>query len=82
MGPRRRGLRRVSHPRGARTLARFVAPPLQRRPALRAGLVVGLDGGYGRAAPPRSGGDKRARTADFLLAKQALSQLSYTPLDN
>ena len=25
------------------------------------------------------GGDKRTRTADFLLAKQALSQLSYTP---
>ena len=33
---------------------------------------------------PLCGGDKRARTADFLLAKQALSQLSYTPskLDN
>ena len=29
-------------------------------------------------APP-SGGDKRVRTADLLLAKQALSQLSYTP---
>lgn len=26
-------------------------------------------------------GDERARTADFLLAKQALSQLSYTPED-
>ena len=26
-----------------------------------------------------SGGDKRNRTADLLLARQALSQLSYTP---
>jgi hypothetical protein len=26
------------------------------------------------------GGDKRARTADLLRAKQALSQLSYTPM--
>ena len=31
------------------------------------------------ASPPRSGGGKRARTADPLLAKQVLSQLSYTP---
>ena len=29
---------------------------------------------------PLSGGDKRDRTADPLLAKQVLSQLSYTPL--
>ena len=28
----------------------------------------------------RFGGDKRDRTADLLLAKQALSQLSYTPI--
>ena len=28
----------------------------------------------------RSGGDKRDRTADPLLAKQVLSQLSYTPI--
>jgi hypothetical protein len=27
-----------------------------------------------------TGGDERARTADLLLAKQALSQLSYTPV--
>ena len=26
------------------------------------------------------GGDERNRTADFLLAKEALSQLSYTPI--
>ena len=29
---------------------------------------------------PFSGGDKRDRTADLLRAKQALSQLSYTPI--
>ena len=29
---------------------------------------------------PVSGGDKRDRTADPLLAKQVLSQLSYTPV--
>ena len=28
---------------------------------------------------PIFGGDKRDRTADLLLARQALSQLSYTP---
>ena len=28
----------------------------------------------------RSGGGKRTRTADILLAKQALYQLSYTPI--
>ena len=27
-----------------------------------------------------AGGDKRDRTVDLLLAKQALSQLSYTPM--
>jgi hypothetical protein len=37
-----------------------------------------------QAAPPRdkdlrSGGDDRVRTGDLLLAKQALSQLSYAP---
>ena len=31
---------------------------------------------------PFSGGDKRDRTADLLRAKQALSQLSYTPIGN
>ena len=29
---------------------------------------------------PSAGGDKRVRTADPLLAKQVLSQLSYTPI--
>ena len=29
--------------------------------------------------PAAPGGDERARTADPLLAKQVLSQLSYTP---
>ena len=29
---------------------------------------------------PRDGGGERTRTDDLLLAKQALSQLSYTPL--
>ena len=29
---------------------------------------------------PTAGGDKRDRTADLLLARQALSQLSYTPM--
>ena len=31
------------------------------------------------APPPRNGGGERDRTDDLLLAKQALSQLSYTP---
>jgi hypothetical protein len=31
---------------------------------------------------PLSGGGKRDRTADLLHAMQALSQLSYTPLQN
>ena len=31
-------------------------------------------------SPFISGGDKRDRTADLLLARQALSQLSYTPV--
>ena len=30
--------------------------------------------------PIKFGGDKRDRTADLLLARQALSQLSYTPV--
>ena len=30
--------------------------------------------------PLAAGGDKRDRTVDLLLAKQALSQLSYTPI--
>ena len=33
-----------------------------------------------RLFPPAFGGDKRDRTADPLLAKQVLSQLSYTPV--
>ena len=36
--------------------------------------------GFGRGpCQPAFGGDKRDRTADPLLAKQVLSQLSYTP---
>ena len=31
---------------------------------------------------PVFGGDKRDRTADLLLARQALSQLSYTPISS
>ena len=33
-----------------------------------------------RLFPQAFGGDKRDRTADPLLAKQVLSQLSYTPI--
>ena len=33
-----------------------------------------------RFSPEAPGGDKRDRTVDLLLAKQALSQLSYTPI--
>nr|ADI22704.1 hypothetical protein [uncultured Rhodospirillales bacterium HF0500_23A22] len=32
------------------------------------------------ALPPKNGGGERDRTDDLLLAKQALSQLSYTPI--
>ena len=31
---------------------------------------------------PKNGGDNRDRTDDPLLAKQVLSQLSYTPIDS
>jgi hypothetical protein len=34
---------------------------------------------YGNCFPPEPGGGERDRTDDLLLAKQALSQLSYTP---
>ena len=33
-----------------------------------------------RRSPKRSGGDKGSRTPDLLLARQALSQLSYAPV--
>ena len=33
-----------------------------------------------RRSPKRSGGDKGSRTPDLLLARQALSQLSYAPI--
>ena len=37
--------------------------------------------GFGRGpCQPAFGGDKRDRTADPLLAKQVLSQLSYPPI--
>ncbi len=38
--------------------------------------------GYGHRSfvPPEFGGARRDRTADLLLAKQALSQLSYGPV--
>ena len=36
---------------------------------------------YGRGKLIYLGGDERDRTADLLLAKQALSRLSYTPAE-
>ena len=35
-----------------------------------------------RASPLRDGGDKGGRTPDLLLARQALSQLSYAPISS
>ena len=45
-----------------------------RPPAYQADALTGW------AMSPFYGGDKRDRTADLLLARQALSQLSYTPV--
>ena len=57
-------------------------PPTSRLSGGRSNLLcyrpMFSQSGRGRFRP--NGGDKRDRTADPLLAKQVLSQLSYTPL--
>ena len=55
-----------------RKLAHFAASPLHRKPA-SLGFSMTLDGDF-------VGGDSRDRTGDLLLARQALSQLSYIPV--
>ena len=59
----------------AENFSRSLAPPLQ---ITNASLVcdLSLDGGTLYSL----GGDSRVRTGDLLLARQALSQLSYTPI--
>ena len=44
--------------------------------------AAGSCGGFHRISLEISGGGERDRTDDLLLAKQALSQLSYTPVRN
>ena len=39
----------------------------------------GISTSLHKAVPSKTGGDDRDRTGDLLLAKQALSQLSYAP---
>ena len=78
---------------GESPLSRCEATTFHRSPLLRFRLCRIFAGpralprpGYRpRPAPcprglPAAGGDKRDRTVDLLLAKQALSQLSYTPI--
>ena len=52
------------------------------RPAVRADAreSQGRGGGRRRLRPAKNGGARRIRTDDILLAKQALSQLSYGPV--
>ena len=54
----------------------MVGPSGLEPPTLRLSVVRSSQLSYG---PIVCGGDKRNRTADPLLAKQVLSQLSYTP---
>ena len=54
----------------------MVGPSGLEPPTSRLSVVRSNQLSYG----PVSGGDKRVRTADPLLAKQVLSQLSYTPV--
>ena len=44
-------------------------------------IYLGIRRRYHHSALPGFGGDKRNRTAGLLLARQALSQLSYTPIN-
>ena len=50
---------------------------LSYRPGLSLSLAV--NGQFLRTYPQKTGGAERDRTADPLLAKQVLSQLSYSP---
>ena len=62
------------------TLA-FLQPLRQLLPRRRTSLFLQVKARHAVAQPPQpAGGDKRDRTVDPLLAKQVLSQLSYTPI--
>ena len=58
--------------------SKLVGPSGLEPPTLRLSVVRSSQLSYGPVSIPY-GGDKRDRTADPLLAKQVLSQLSYTP---
>ena len=92
MGPRRRKVRFAPTNLKDLPLLRFLAPPLLTKPtSLGFGSVKGRSAFHFFSAvfffflwPHEArfvgpGGDKRDRTVDPLLAKQVLSQLSYTP---
>ena len=56
-------------------------PPTSRLSGVRSNLLSYEPISFGVALPPAPhGGDERDRTDDPLLAKQVLSQLSYTPI--
>ena len=57
-----------------------VGPSGLEPPTSRLSVVRSSQLSYGPVSGPLSGGDNRARTDDPLLAKQMLSQLSYTPI--
>ena len=55
-------------------------PPTSRLSGVRSNRLSYKPISRPRFSPEAPGGDKRDRTVDLLLAKQALSQLSYTPI--
>ena len=57
-----------------------VTPALSRRCSNQLSYRPRLDLGYRNKSSDSPGGGNRVRTDDILLAKQALYQLSYTPI--
>ena len=62
------------------SLLRLVGPSGLEPPTLRLSVVRSSQLSYGPMRRYSLGGDSRDRTGDLLLARQALSQLSYIPV--